>query len=53
MEAQTQEESLEEYTTSGMEKMPKEKAVRYVRMLEKYHYAGWNAVFSLEQDDSL
>lgn len=24
-------------------KMPKEKAVRYLQMLEKYHYGGWNS----------
>lgn len=44
---------FESYFEVIRHKMPKEKAVRYVRMLEKYHYAGWNAVFSLAQDDSL
>lgn len=28
-------------------KMPKEKAVRYLRMLEKYHYGGWNAIMEI------
>ena len=44
---------FESYFEVIRHKMPKEKAVRYVRMLEKYHDAGWNAVFSLVQDDSL
>lgn len=28
-------------------KMPKGKAVRYLRMLEKYHYGGWNAIMEI------
>lgn len=28
-------------------KMPKEKAVRYLRMLERYHYGGWNAIMEI------
>ena len=29
-------------------KMPREKAGCYVRMLEKYHYSGWNAIMNFE-----
>lgn len=30
-------------------KMTREKAKKYVRMLERYHYAGWNTIFFGEQ----
>ena len=29
-------------------KMEKEKAKRYMQMLEQYHYGGWNAIFHFE-----
>lgn len=28
-------------------KMPKEKALKYIKMLEKYHYGGWNAIIKI------
>ena len=30
-------------------KMPRERAENYIKMLEKYHYGGWNAVMKLEK----
>lgn len=36
---------FESYFEVVRHKMPKEKAVPYIRMLEQYHYAGWNSIF--------
>lgn len=30
-------------------KMEKEKAKRYMKMLEQYHYGGWNAIFHFDE----
>ena len=30
-------------------KMPKETAKRYLHMIERYHYGGWNAIFEMGQ----
>lgn len=29
-------------------KMPREKAGKYMRMLERYHYGGWNSIYHFE-----
>ena len=31
-------------------KMPREKAEDYVKMLEKYHYGGWNAIMNFDEN---
>lgn len=36
---------FESYFEVVRHKMPKEKAVSYIRMLEQYHYAGWDSIF--------
>ena len=32
-------------------KMPKEKARNYIKMLEKYHYGGWNAIMRFDEQN--
>lgn len=32
-------------------KMEKEKAIQYIRMLEKYHYGGWNTILHFDETD--
>ena len=31
-------------------RMPKDKAVKYIHMLERYHYSGWNTILHFEKE---
>lgn len=31
-------------------KMTKEKARKYMHMLERYHYGGWNSIFQFDKE---
>lgn len=34
-------------------KMTKEKARKYMHMLERYHYGGWNSIFQFDKEGKM